>query len=360
MRAKKGTINTQSIRGMLRLRLPRHLFNGEQKYLTLGLPDTPKNREIAQAKATQMEYDIALEKFDLSLDRYRSTYQIVETHPLLIDLWAAYTEFKAKELSVTTINKDFKKTRNHILKLPTQKINNPKAIKKWLINNLTIDAAKRTLVQINACCEWAVDQDLIKVNPFREIKISTRTANKKKINPFTKSEKDLIITAFENSEAHSHYANFVKFLFLTGCRPSEAIALTWDDISPDLDYVTFSHAFVEKHDKDTKTHKIRKFPVNAQLKKLLESLEKKSSQVFLSKDGCIIDGHNFSERDWKPLVKSLPIKYRIAYNCRHTFITHCLDAGIPVTTVSEWVGNSAKTIWEKYAGLVTNFDVPEF
>jgi integrase len=358
MRAKKNTVGIESVKGMLRLRLPRSPFNGQQKYLSLGLPDTAKNREIAQNKATQIEYDIALEKVDLTLNQYRSGYHH-ETTPLLIDLWEAYTEFKAKELSVTTINKDFKKARNHILSLPTQKISQAKSIKKWLLNNLTIDAAKRCLVQINACCEWALDQEMIKNNPFKEIKITARTGKKKAINPFTKSEKDLIIHAFENSEAHGHFADFVKFLFLTGCRPSEAIALTWDDISPNLECVTFSHAFVEKHDKDTKTHKVRKFPINNQLRELLNGLSKKSPQLFLSKEGCMIDGHNFSEREWKPLLKTLPIKYRIPYNCRHTFISHCLDSGIPVTTIAEWVGNSSKTIWEKYAGLVTKFDVPE-
>ncbi|MCC3405390.1 MAG: hypothetical protein JGK17_07295 [Microcoleus sp. PH2017_10_PVI_O_A] len=50
-RNQKGSVVTCELRGMLRLRLPRHLFGGRQKYLYLGLPDTPINRSAAEEKA---------------------------------------------------------------------------------------------------------------------------------------------------------------------------------------------------------------------------------------------------------------------------------------------------------------------
>ena len=56
---------------VLDLRLPRQLYEGKQKYLTLGLDDTPGNRAIAQAKAKQIESDIIYERFDLTLNKYR-------------------------------------------------------------------------------------------------------------------------------------------------------------------------------------------------------------------------------------------------------------------------------------------------
>jgi integrase len=56
----KGSVGVESFQGRLRLRLPRQLFDGKQKYLTLGLPDTQVNRKAAEAKAKLIEADITL------------------------------------------------------------------------------------------------------------------------------------------------------------------------------------------------------------------------------------------------------------------------------------------------------------
>nr|WP_072143599.1 DUF3596 domain-containing protein [Pseudanabaena sp. 'Roaring Creek'] len=59
------------MQGRLRLRLPIQLFEGKQKYLTLGLSDTKINFKIAEAKAQEIQTDIVLERFDYTLDKYR-------------------------------------------------------------------------------------------------------------------------------------------------------------------------------------------------------------------------------------------------------------------------------------------------
>jgi hypothetical protein len=43
----KGSVGVETFQGRLRLRLPRQLFGGKQKYLTLGLPDTDTNRPVS-------------------------------------------------------------------------------------------------------------------------------------------------------------------------------------------------------------------------------------------------------------------------------------------------------------------------
>lgn len=56
------------------------------------------------------------------------------------------------------------------------------------------------------------------------------------IDPFSASERDAIIEAFENHPIHKFSAPFVKFLFMTGCRTGEAIGFKWkhrnSDCSP--------------------------------------------------------------------------------------------------------------------------------
>ncbi|NER31752.1 MAG: hypothetical protein F6J89_30110 [Symploca sp. SIO1C4] len=48
--------------------------------------------------------------------------------------------------------------------------------------------------------------------------------------------------------------------------------------------------------------------------------------------------------------------------CKHTSAQRysCLEKGIGVPQVASWVGNSPKTIWEHYAGVICVQDVPTF
>ena len=48
----------------------------------------------------------------------------------------------------------------------------------------------------------------------------------------------------------------------------------------------------------------------------------------------------------------------VGYNTRHTFITLCISAGVPISDIASWVGNSPEIILKHYAGL-TKTEVPE-
>ncbi|NEO88430.1 MAG: tyrosine-type recombinase/integrase [Spirulina sp. SIO3F2] len=362
-RKPKGTVTVEKYRGRLRLRLPRHVFGGVQKYMSLGLANTAENRRIAKAKAQQIEADIALENFDHSLKRYRSKYAVANDEPPLIDLWEKFTQFKRNTIESTTIDTTYKTVETHIKALPTQQIAQAKLIRKHLRDKLSPRAAKKAFNYIKACCAWAYDEELISANPFQFLRIQAKSSAPE-IDPFTIDERDQIIKAFEENEYYSYYTDFVKFCFWTGCRQSEAIGLRWDDLSPDLSVITISEAYVLKRRKDTKTHKTRRFPVNEQLRQLLgpiKTAQRGKGIIFRSKTGKYIDSHNFLNRAWKGVLGTLPhIRYRKAYNTRHTFITLCLNEGISLTQVAAWCGNSPKTILNSYAGIVTTVGVPEF
>lgn len=366
MRAGKGTVSVGVLRGRLRLRLPRHVYGGAQKYLSLGLSDTPQNRKVARAKAQQIEADIALERFDHSLTRYRSAYSLANDDPPLAELWQKFEAEQAKLLEQTTVKTTYRTVRNHVNALPTQQIFHARLIRAHLKEKLSPTAAKRTFTYIKACCAWALDEGLIASNPFQFLQMRSRKTGKD-IDPFTISERDQIIEAFRTNEYFAYYTSFVAFCFLTGCRQSEAIALTWDKIRGD--HILFNAAYVLGQRKMTKTRKSRKFPINDQLMAELDRIrprekpaglmKKPAGLIFQSKHGGPIDSHNFLNRAWKGVLRDLPIRYRVAYNTRHTFISLCLDAGVPVATIAAWVGNSPRTIYSHYAGQIGSVEVPE-
>lgn len=144
-------------------------------------------------------------------------------------------------------------------------------------------------------------------------------------------------------------ASYVQFLFLTGARPSEVIALQWKHISNKS--ICFEQAVVNSTaglvlKEGLKTQDQRLFSVNAQLLKLLEEMKKDrlninpDELVFPSPEGKWIDPHNFRNRAWKTIVESLDIEYRKPYQTRHTFVTMALEADVSIPQIAKWVGNS--------------------
>ncbi len=107
-KSPKGSVGVETYRE--RLRLPRQMFGGKQKYLALELPDTDLNRKMAEAKAKLIESDIALERFDYTLAKYGKpkapTLTVVEAvKPKakpeldLAQLWERYKEVRTASLS---------------------------------------------------------------------------------------------------------------------------------------------------------------------------------------------------------------------------------------------------------------------
>ncbi len=257
-KASKGSVGVETFQGRLRLRLPRQLFDGKQKYLTLGLPDTDINRKTADAKAKLIESDIALERFDFTLVKYGKqkapNLTLVEAiKPKsafdLAQLWERYTEMQARKVSETTLKLNYTRVTSHIKKLPTRSLEDAIAIRDHLLENNSAYTAHRIWIQLNACCKWAKRSKLIAENPFADMRDDfklnvTDLDQLKDIDSFSKEEMETVVAAFENHPRHSHYAPFVKFLFWTGARTSEAVGLKWKHVSPDFNAITFSEAVV--------------------------------------------------------------------------------------------------------------------
>lgn len=394
-KAPKGTVGVEKFRGKFRLRLPRQIFGGKQKYISTGLEDTPENWKRVQSKAWAIEEDIATGNFDPTLAKYRP-----QTHlslakscenfivPLnLNELWEKYTEFKSTQVEETTLRLNFNRVASHINKFPTKLLKDSTKIRDYLVSNNSPYTAKRILMQINACCNWAVKSGLIESNPFpgmvQEIKSPKNSSNGVDIDPFTAQERDIIINAFREHPIYHHYTSFVRFLFMTGCRTSEAVALKWKHINSDCSKITFLEAVVsvssQKIRKGLKTEERRDFPCNKSLQSLLLSIRPENYNnedlVFPSVSGKEINSHTFNAFVWKGsvnkgkryigIVQGLADegkieRYRSQYQTRHTFITLALENGLDVKDVARLVGNSPEIIYKHYAGRKRDLVVPEF
>lgn len=367
-KASKGSVSVISSNDRLQLRFR---VNGKRYYLSTGLSDTVVNRKLAQLKAAEIEKDILYERFDPTLERYKpgaalSTITpitpIQKPKPQLNELWSRYSEFKKPQVSPSTYAKDFTKHRNHIDRLPNKSLDEASGIRDHLLSHLTPDAAKRCLTQIKACCTWAVEEGLIDTNPFAlmKIKVPKGLDEDHDVNPFSKEERNAIIQAFATDRYYAHYTHYVRFLFFTGCRPSEAIALKWKNVTNTV--IQFRESVVISEDglvlkEGLKTQRKRDFPITSELQEILDDARPKTINpeglVFTSPRGKFIDHHNFSNRAWKTILHKCSIPYRKSYQTRHTFISLCVEAHINSTAIGRWTGTSAKMIDDHYGA--TNF-----
>lgn len=340
-------INLEADGNQLRLEIPVEHY--PKQYFYLGLSDEPQYYPIAYQIKRLIEIDIACNSFDNTLQKYAPQS---ENHLLII--WEQYFVFKKKFLHPSSI-KNLVTVTNHLNNMPSEVLANPPSLKLWLVNNLSPEQARRVLIQIKACAKWGREMGFLNRNPYKVMRGLPRV-RKRNIDPFSKEERDLILDGFSNSEYYDYYWSFVKFLFLTGCRPSEAVALKWLNVAPK--FIIFKEAVVDgKHKDCTKTNIDRRFPINSQLKELLDDLDRVPERVFNAKKGGYINLNNFNRRAWQTVLSEVAIRYRPPYNCRHTFITEMLNAGAKVSDVAFWVGNSPEIIYRHYAGA-SAIDVP--
>ncbi len=367
----KGTVSVESFRDRLRLRLPRQLFDGKQKYLSLGLPDTELNRRAAKAKAKLIESDIALERFDHTLEKYGKQVPKLEVKAFagaisdlsLMELWEQYFENKRSSIKPKTIEK-YGHLATLFAKLGNMSLDNALAVKQKLESVTTIPRTRDALMYLSSACNWGLKHQLVTANPF--VGMAQEMPQHRYItdpNPdsFTEAERDQVIVAFHTDKrkgmTYRPYAPFVEFMFCCCCRPSEAIGLRWKHVSEDCGTVSFEEALVQVGNRrvlseQSKTNRTRTLSISPRVQQLLQAIRPEQADpealIFPSPAGSSINYRNFSDRAWDAIVD--PIKPDTTpYCCRDTFITLQLMKGVSSAVIAKWCDTSTHMIDKNYA-----------
>ncbi|MBC1238093.1 tyrosine recombinase XerC [Nostoc sp. 2RC] len=287
----------------------------------------------------------------------------------LLQLFEDYTLFKSKTLASNSMI-DYDRIKNKIRRCPHKLVRDAVQIMQWLVNDhkgTSTSSLEKQWKLINACCKWGVSTDKLQSNPFEDkknlIPSTKNTGTRDDINPFSDNERKRIIQAFYASDSYKYYAPLVEFLFTTGCRPEEALALQWKHVKGAK--ITFCQKLTASGEIEagTKTQSKRSITINDQLRNVVEGIKPvKCDQddfIFPAKKGGNIDWHNFANRAWKSVLGTLPdIEYRNPYQMRHTAITEMVRSGNDSAMVARWVGNSANMIVKRYLGDVSDIVMP--
>jgi len=358
-RTPKGKVKVESFKGRLRLCWS---WQGRRFFLYVGLPDTQINRKAAAGTANQIELDIASNNFDPSLIKYKPERQKAIS---VLELYDKFLAWKKPRIATGTLTK-YEGLRSHLALYFVKKSamlsdRDAEKFKDYLVERLELITVRERLVMISACWDWGVKKKLVLENPWKEVKVSVPP--KQRPQPFTREEIEKIVRKFRSDPRYSHYADYVEFKFGTGLRTGEVAALTWEHCSPGCDRVWVGESVRNGDRKAEKRNKARTIPLTPRLQQLLIKQRNPESKprdpIFTSADGKLIDAKNFCRRYWKPALEELGIPYRRPYTTRHTLISHGLESGMNPVSLAELTGHDVRTLYESYAGLVNQPQLPD-
>lgn len=318
------------------------------------------------------------EKLDALKDQKQGILRVVEKDDLRV-LWDKYVDFNQK---IGTWSQTTQLTRNATVttiidNCPYQRLEQKQEIVGYIFGDKsrTVKTSKERFKTIVACIDWCSKQGIIPRRwgiEYRDllgsISIKGHTADNVdadgNVDIFKVAEVYAIIDALRSEEyarfknTHSQYWRYVAFLWLTGCRPSEAVALKWSNVDLVKRQVNFkegqvnaSGTIVKKS--GTKTVQNRIFPINEELQLLIESLpgsRRPNEYVFVNKKGNAISQQALN-RIWRGLLDAMNIRYRVPYQLRHTMISYHANNDFPLHKLAVLVGNSEEVIREHYLKL---------
>ena len=151
-----------------------------------GLKATVAALRHAQQLATKLKLQIEERTFQWS--DWIEMEVPVERGPSLLELWDQWIQVKSLTVQPTTLKKDYARFRQHLVQMGTRYLDESIEVKDLIVATLSPKTAKRMLTLLAACCEWAMERQLIDRNPFAgaSVKISVPSRNRDDIDPFNK------------------------------------------------------------------------------------------------------------------------------------------------------------------------------
>lgn len=308
---------------------------------------------IAEQVGSRIYLDCLTGSFDPTLDRYRIEKRPDSTHR------SDHLEIRLNHRIQNQYNPADVALMGNLIQWgdPIASQEQAQAFVEWLRD--TKKLAPSTIKRYLNSCRAIAPEWFQGIKAPREIK--------PEIRPFSKEEVNLILTWIQEHRSYAY--GFLLFLFHTGCRTSEAIGIRWSDLSLSARTVTVNESLgrnrgsaAQRVRKSTKNGKGRTIPLSNTLHQWLSQQERPrdpSDLVFQSYEGKTVNDVVFLHRVWQPCLKSIGIPYRPQYNSRHTFASHCFEAGLSPAQVAYLLGDNLDTVVKRYVGLIDKPVIPQ-
>lgn len=349
----------------------RFEWRGKQRKETLYIGDepmapTPANMKYAKRLVAEIKQKIGNGTFDYAAYFPKSphTNEVEEDATMLhdvMDKWLRTADIKpsTRRTYRNRIENFWKKA---LKDCPITEVRRSHILEALKSGTWTSGKSRNNeLSLINGVFEYARLDKLIAENPCAEV--ARAGYQKPPPDPFDMREAQQII-AHIRERRHDQVANFVQFMFFTGLRTSEGIALRWGDIDFQKKEMLIDGANVyDEESETTKTYESRIVRLSSAA---LDALERQRRHTQLAGDHVFHDpktGEPWSYAKitdvrsfWSSALKKLGIRYRRPYNMRHTYATIGLMNGVKPGFMAAQLGHSLRMFFTVYAKWIGGAD----
>uniref|UniRef100_UPI0035C6B29D Arm DNA-binding domain-containing protein n=1 Tax=Serratia quinivorans TaxID=137545 RepID=UPI0035C6B29D len=251
-------------------------------------------------------------------------------------------------------------------KLPVTELT-PAILKNWITQQkTTLKTIRNRLSFLRSAIDEGVTDGLISVNPVTLVSASRYRTEA----PGTGSEYEvdllspLEVEALYKGAKYQQWENLFRFALHTGMRSSELCALSWDDIDFVGNVAHVKSASVSGVIKGTKT-KAGKRGIELDSEALRALAEQKEFTFLLG--GCVFHdpktGKPWAGADairkkaWVPTLKKSGVRYRNAYQTRHTYATRLISQGANLFWLSGQMGHKGpEMLFRHYGSYLAEYD----
>lgn len=185
--------------------------------------------------------------------------------------------------------------------------------------------------------EAATNDDLIRKNPVKLVKLPKKTSHREKIFYSEDEIKQLIQTA------DGQLKNYIQLCCFTGMRGSELIALRWkDDIDFDKGIIRVDTRISHNNEDETKSRTIRFIPMFKQAREALLAQRMRSGLrefVFIDRKGNNFKSTENMNIPFKKMLEKHNLRNGSIHDLRRSFNTLLKQYGYPIDWILDIMGH---------------------
>lgn len=374
-------------------------YNGLRVRENLGVPDTAKNRKVAGELRASVCFAIKMGSFNYAAQFPQSVnlkrFGVEKKEITVSDLAEKWLDLKKMDISANTHHRYCSVVRNMVPRIGGKKLASAVTkedllfIRKDLLTGVqvfthsrlkpvkgrTVPTVNFYMTTIGGMFQFAADNGYVDVNPFSSIRPLKKS--KAEPDPLTRDEFSRFIAACPNRQTR----NLWMLAFYTGVRHGELVSLAWEDV--DLKAGTLmvrrnltSRGLFTLPKTDAGTDRVIHL-VGPALNALRDQAEltrlgkQHLTEVRLREYGrttthpCTflfcpllvspgaVGRHHYAvgtlRSIWEPAMKRAGLRYRKAYQSRHTYACWLLSAGANPAFIASQMGHaSAQMVYSVY------------
>ena len=278
----------------------------------------------------------------------------------IVELWVAYRDERSIAVAPTSLATHFLQIEKWLERCPITDPLEGRRILVWVLQQQPHKSARRVAMALKTLYRWAASEDvgLLPRNPIVTFKLPKEMGVAPEVTVIPREQVEDVLLALRHSSRIHRWDLLAAFLLQTGIRTGEAFGLMWADIDFHTNRAHIHQNWTLTHGlrPSTKTGRERWVPLNVKALQVLKEMPRTEERIFpWARQSFMSAFRNSMAR----LVRAGVIRKRFRpYDLRHSHISRLLEAGIPVTQVASWAGNTSETIWHHYAASTTDYEMP--